>query len=308
MAAGETTDSTQDARLRELVELQVRRVMADLESDREKKILETISSQRDFLVGNTKWVVGGFFGLLIVFAAMFSYLFGSQFDDKYFDALIGASISNTVETKIQTSIDAKSEISLEATKKDIEKAAENAKKNGIESINLALDARIEEILSQEILQRIEQVTTEFTKRSNEDLLSRIIPVGAVLSFDLPDGCPVGWAPYSQGAGRVIVGVGSATDQIGEARTFLFGDPPGGTFQHRLSLAEMPAHAHGFSVWEPIFGTGRRFDTQPGIGLHPAEPSAGDVKQTFQTTPTGGNQPHNNMPPYIALHFCKKEAG
>ena len=22
--------------------------------------------------------------------------------------------------------------------------------------------------------------------------------------------------------------------------------------------------------------------------------------------TGGNQPHNNMPPYIALYFCKKD--
>lgn len=66
---------------------------------------------------------------------------------------------------------------------------------------------------------------------------------------------------------------------------------GGAAVHTLSLAEMPSHTH--NVWTLAAG---------GYGMV----GGGSNTQNYRdTSAQGGNQPHNNMPPYYALIFIMK---
>ena len=66
---------------------------------------------------------------------------------------------------------------------------------------------------------------------------------------------------------------------------------GGTQTHTLTIAEMPAHVHQIYY---ITG-GAAGSNSPKI--------QGNSPTTTPTLPTGGNQPHENMPPYYALKYC-----
>lgn len=144
-----------------------------------------------------------------------------------------------------------------------------------------------------------------------------LPGGAVVAFD--GKCPInaGWVPYEDGAGKVVLGAGSGTLRFrGPHRPkdaphelsltpVALGDQ-GGEEQHTLSPKEMPSHDH----------PGSRTDDTPlrtSAPLDNAKSSQGDLHPINQTSrvpvvvaPQGGDAAHNNMPPYIALYFCKKE--
>ena len=74
------------------------------------------------------------------------------------------------------------------------------------------------------------------------------------------------------------------------------DDEGGQEKVKLTENQMPRHSH-VQVWgqgpngpvtgNNIFGTNTHAPIQ-------------------STQLTGGGEPHDNMPPYIALYFCKKE--
>lgn len=124
--------------------------------------------------------------------------------------------------------------------------------------------------------------------------------GAVLAFDRSeenDGgvCPQGWTLFDPGAGRFIIGVGATKDTRGETRKFAAGEIAG-EYMNLLTEAEMPRHDHG-----GIFGTD---GSRPrATNDHRRE----TAHSTIQISPDGGSKPHNNMPPYVALYFCKKSA-
>jgi microcystin-dependent protein len=65
---------------------------------------------------------------------------------------------------------------------------------------------------------------------------------------------------------------------------------GGEAEHTLTIAEMPTHTHEYTTALPSVST----------VVVPDEPSA--VPSPAVTAPAGGNQAHNNMPPYYALIF------
>lgn len=64
------------------IELEVRRLLEKIESERHDATLDTLAKHRDFLMSNTRWVVRGFFGLLILFSGALIWITGDQVDDQ----------------------------------------------------------------------------------------------------------------------------------------------------------------------------------------------------------------------------------
>lgn len=110
-----------------------------------------------------------------------------------------------------------------------------------------------------------------------------------------------WATYENASGRFIIGVGAATDNRSETVRFSF-KQAGGTYKHTLTEAQMPRHRHEFpgQVWMSDNGAP---DIAIGSGNRPVRNPAAAPG----TTEVGDGEAHENMPPYIALHFCTNEA-
>lgn len=122
-------------------------------------------------------------------------------------------------------------------------------------------------------------------------------------------CPPGWELFREAGGRFIVGAGQHEndDEIGKplSRHPSFSDSPlravGGEEAHSLAIEEMPNHAHDFT-YKPVREHGSSdFAVKSNNGDR-----AGISSARGTTDPAGAGAPHNNMPPYIALYFCKKE--
>ena len=60
----------------------------------------------------------------------------------------------------------------------------------------------------------------------------------------------------------------------------------------LVATQLPAHAHTLPEVR-VRGTGT-----PAVGVA----AGGDLGTTASTSVSGGNQPHNNMPPYLVLNY------
>jgi len=79
---------------------------------------------------------------------------------------------------------------------------------------------------------------------------------------------------------------------------------GGETSHTLSIAEIPGHTH-----VPVGNSGAPSSLTPASNVW----AAGSVNEYSATEnvamsaadvlPTGGSQPHENMPPYTVLNFC-----
>lgn len=126
----------------------------------------------------------------------------------------------------------------------------------------------------------------------------IPPVGIILPFwdDTEPAAIWGGTWELIGSGRTLIQSGSG---------YALGST-GGESSHTLTVDEMPSHNHN---------TAKNGQNQTGIGLNM------DVFTTYQsetgisagwywyatTLSRGGSQPHNNMPPYLAVNFWKRTA-
>lgn len=152
----------------------------------------------------------------------------------------------------------------------------------------------EEIMAKKFNENYEYIENQMRKL-NKILEENKIPKGTVAAFSLPE-CPIGWSSFDDGAGRVIIGVGK-----GEGLEPRFLKQTGGAETHTLTIAEMPRHTHGWLK-------GNTPDDK-GSGGGPPEYAIYDKNRATTPNPidyTGSNQPHNNMPPFVALRFCQKD--
>jgi microcystin-dependent protein len=108
--------------------------------------------------------------------------------------------------------------------------------------------------------------------------------------------------------RVPVGLSSSNTQFQE-----IGDV-GGAAEHTLSVAEMPSHQHDVGRRDAV-GTGMGWAAVSAGGnngmvssysyggrntyYHPSDSDA------YHAKPTGGDLPHNNMPPFVVMNYIIK---
>lgn len=153
----------------------------------------------------------------------------------------------------------------------------------------------------------------------------LIPVGAVMAFDLPEGCPDGWTRFEAGSGRMIVGVGK---RVGVEGSFqLLADSNGSVYQtggaetHKLTENQLPSHSHDLRYFfsDTVGNKQKTIDSglvpRPFTGLSSSgrwtsdwiPGSNDDWPPLVKSTRDGAKaDSHNNMPPYIALYFCEKQ--
>lgn len=154
-----------------------------------------------------------------------------------------------------------------------------------------------------------------------DLKQQVVPAGAVMAFDLssltPDKCPTGWSPFKQGRARVMVGIGDPTKtddgklnkSAEELGLIDYGyRQHGGEREVTLTVAEMPEHYHELSdiphrIGQPTRSQANDIPSLAQTGI--SDPGKGIHQINQSTSVAGGKSAHNNMPPYIALYFCKK---
>lgn len=75
---------------------------------------------------------------------------------------------------------------------------------------------------------------------------------------------------------------------------------GGEATHTLTINEMPSHNHKVGVGGNTYSGG-----------YPLQQTSGDYDKTengnFLINYEGGDQPHNNMPPYLTVYMWKRTA-
>jgi microcystin-dependent protein len=120
-----------------------------------------------------------------------------------------------------------------------------------------------------------------------------VPSGVIAGFDGPDGCPAGWAVFTDAAGRTLVGVGKGRG-LSERRY----REEGGEEAHTLTLEEIPSHTH--EVIQMVHK-----DEIDGVDSATTR-SDEHHNESQRSGASGGGQAHNNMPPFLALTYCKKQ--
>lgn len=129
-------------------------------------------------------------------------------------------------------------------------------------------------------------------------LDKIWPIGSVyISVNSTDPSSLFGGKWEQLKDRFLLGCGTKTNGT-----------TGGEENHTLTLAESPSHNHRELYW----GNGSSYqfgvNRSPGGGMWGFDywsSGANSSEANFYTNYVGGNQAHNNMPPYLAVYMWKR---
>ncbi len=160
-------------------------------------------------------------------------------------------------------------------------------------------------------------------RELDDLKAEMDPLkalmqGAVIAFDRSEkdgACPKGWQKFDAAAGRFIVGAGITTDQSLTDHPALKDDPNsaiGGAETSILTSDNIPEHDHllGMDTAQNQFLKEQGSSAMPSLIIEAKTfagrtmVSGGPTMQTVRGDRSAA--PLGNMPPFVALYFCKKQ--
>lgn len=124
------------------------------------------------------------------------------------------------------------------------------------------------------------------------ILQAIFPVGSIytnVSNSTNPATILGFGTWERVQGQFIIGA-SATIAAGST---------GGEATHKLTINEMPIHTHDISASSVTPG-----DNLSG-GIMISSHDLYDYVVSRGVHNTGGDQPHNNMPPYLAVYMWQR---
>lgn len=133
------------------------------------------------------------------------------------------------------------------------------------------------------------------------LLDTIYPIGSIyISADATDPGILFGGEWVWLKGRFLLGAGGSYSN----------GQTGGEATHKLSIEEMPRHVHPFSIENDgnvnetnVIGfAGTAYKDNLGIPKGQDWSSNGYVATTYR----GGDQPHNNMPPYLVVYMWRRD--
>lgn len=132
------------------------------------------------------------------------------------------------------------------------------------------------------------------------LLEQVYPVGSIyMSVNATDPGILFGGEWQWLKDRFLLGAGN---------TYTNGQT-GGEATHKLTEAEMPTHKHNFNVerkgesseWISLNFEGSAYPDYIGLNIGADWTSNGNIN----ILPKGGDQPHNNMPPYLVVYMWKR---
>ena len=278
-----------DSQDRDAIELEVRRVLATQEIELRKLWSAEAAGFREFLQRQFRYITFGVSAFALVGAGLFVWFFSDSVErtQKQLEATVDAKV---IEYRIVESL--KNRVS-----QFVEIAASNEKTRQKihEEIKNIATIIVDDIAEDKIREKVGLELKKVEGLNVESLIQQYAEIerGAIVAFANRMGCPDGWTRFEAANGRFMLGV---SDSFGPLAT-------GGERSVTLTEAELPAHDHLIGQFEwghSINGNGHapRIDVDDG-------PPWGERTGLLLADASGENQSHNNMPPYIALYFCKK---
>ena len=147
-------------------------------------------------------------------------------------------------------------------------------------------------VSEERLNELIKAQLESAERT---IIDKAFPVGRIVEFaaDVDPNTLYGWQKWEQLKDRFLIGAGGS---------YTLG-ATGGEATHTLTVDEMPNHYHltyvdanfcavstgDTNLWKQALVNATNHDTVDG----------------YYDLPAGGSQPHNNVPPYLAVNMWKR---
>ncbi|WP_270455707.1 phage baseplate protein [Allisonella histaminiformans] len=154
-----------------------------------------------------------------------------------------------------------------------------------------------------VLAAIKAAVSAVTKTLSDNMHSQY-PVGSYIYSDKADN-PANYLPYMSdtvweqtAAGRVLIGAGTA-----DSGTVYKAGDKGGEEAHKLTVDELAAHSHTFEDAPILFSNINPADTSC---IKPNTEGTCAV-DTRATTSSGGNSPHENRMPYLAVYIWNRVA-
>lgn len=148
------------------------------------------------------------------------------------------------------------------------------------------------------------------KSKLDNIFNSIYPVGSIyMSVNSTNPANLFGGTWEQIKGRFLLGTGSLesnnNDHFGQVTAGEINAPvgeTGGETWHKLTINEMPKHKHNTNVrinWYNSSGYGPIFNQ--------GDSNVGVDRETCYTDEVGGDNSHNNIPPYFAVNIWQRTA-